>query len=66
MQPWFVGLLLDQPEVFRILNEYEGHIDCTSDDSQHQDQNPVNQKKFQNDIQNLLAVFELLEIFSMK
>ena len=46
------------PEMFRILNEFEGHVDSTSDDSQHQDQKPVNQKRFQTDVQSLLAVFE--------
>ena len=44
--------------MFRILNEFEAHVDYTSDDCQHQDQKPVNQKRFQTDVLNLLAVLD--------
>ncbi len=44
--------------MFRILNEFEAHLNYTSDDCQHQDQIPANRKRFKTAVQNLLAVFE--------
>jgi len=54
--------VIDDPEIMRMLQEFE--CDGISLDSRHHEQTPACQKKFKEDISNLLHVFDEENPFS--
>lgn len=46
------------PEILRVMEEFEGSLSQVSNDRKHHEQKPCCQKRFQQDVKNLLEVFD--------